>query len=54
MKAAKRNEDLLPVIADIRASGAHSLRQIAAELNSRSITAARGGQWSAIQVQRVL
>jgi DNA invertase Pin-like site-specific DNA recombinase len=54
MRRAKRNEDLLPVIADIQASGAHSLRQIARELNKRSITTARGGEWSAVQVQRVL
>jgi DNA invertase Pin-like site-specific DNA recombinase len=54
MRRAKRNEDLLPVIGDIQASGAHSLRQIARELNKRSITTARGGEWSAVQVQRVL
>jgi DNA invertase Pin-like site-specific DNA recombinase len=52
--AAKRNEDLLPVIEEIRGSGVSTLRTIAAELNSRGITAPRSGQWSAVQVQRVL
>ncbi len=31
-----------------------SLRQIAAFLNERGITTPRGGQWSAVQVQRVM
>ena len=52
--AAKRNEDLLPVIEDIRESGITTLRRIAAELNARGITTPRSGQWSAVQVQRVL
>ncbi len=52
--AAKRREDLLPVIEDIRAAGETSLRQIAAALNTRGITTARGGEWSAVQVQRIL
>jgi DNA invertase Pin-like site-specific DNA recombinase len=52
--AAKRNEDLLPVIGDIRGSGITTLRKIAAELNARGITTPRSGQWSAVQVQRVL
>ncbi len=51
--AAKRNEDLLPVIEEIRKNGSTSLRQIAAELNNRGITTPRGGLWSAIQVRRV-
>jgi DNA invertase Pin-like site-specific DNA recombinase len=53
-KASKRNEDLLPVIEDIRATGAVSLREIAAGLNERGITTPRGGEWSAVQVQRVI
>jgi DNA invertase Pin-like site-specific DNA recombinase len=52
--AAKRNEDLLPVIADIRQAGRTSPRQIADSLNERGITAARGGAWSSVQVRRVL
>lgn len=52
-KAASRAADLDPIIADIRASGAVTLRQVAAELNERGIPAPRGGAWSAVQVQRV-
>jgi DNA invertase Pin-like site-specific DNA recombinase len=53
-KAAKRAGDLLPVIESVKASGATSLHQIAAGLNMRGIRTARGGQWSAVQVRRVL
>lgn len=52
--AMARAQDLTPVIAEIRASGATSLRQIAAELDARGIRTARGHTWSAVQVQRVL
>ena len=52
-KAVARTADLEPIIADIRAGGAVTLRQIAAELNERSIPAPRGGAWSPVQVQRV-
>jgi DNA invertase Pin-like site-specific DNA recombinase len=52
--AINRAADLLPIIADIRVGGAASLRAVAAELNSRGIPSARGGDWSAIQVERVL
>jgi DNA invertase Pin-like site-specific DNA recombinase len=34
--------------------GTVTLRAIAAELNLRTVDAPRGGQWSAVQVQRVL
>ena len=53
-KAKGRAVDLAPTIADLRASGATSLREIAAGLNERGIPTARGGEWSAVQVQRVL
>lgn len=56
-KSAKANEraaGIMGVIEEIRASGAASLRQIAAALNDRGIPTARGGQWSAVQVARVL
>jgi DNA invertase Pin-like site-specific DNA recombinase len=45
---------LMPVIADIKAEGAETLREIAAELNSRGHETPRGGEWSAVQVKRVL
>lgn len=51
---AKRNEDLFPVIEDIRAAGLTNPRQIAEGLNQRGITAARGGAWSAVQIRRIL
>lgn len=56
-KATTRAADLLPVIEDIRRAHAGdglSLRQIAADLNARGISASRGGAWSAVQVKRVL
>lgn len=53
-KAATRANDLLPVIHSAQANGASSLRQIADVLNERGIKTARGGEWSAVQVQRVL
>ena len=51
--AQRRAADLLPIIADLRAEGAVSLREIAAGLNERGIPAARGGEWSAVQVSRL-
>jgi DNA invertase Pin-like site-specific DNA recombinase len=52
--AHARAADLAPVIQDIRATGAQSLRAIAKELNGRGITAPRGGEWSAAQVRAVI
>jgi hypothetical protein len=46
--------DIAPIVADIKAKGARSLREIAAGLNERGIPTARGGEWSAVQVQRVM
>ncbi len=51
--AAKRREDLLPVIAELRRNGAVSLRAIAGRLNGAGLTTARGGQWTATQVSRL-
>ena len=53
-KATSRAADLAPIVANLRANGATSLRDLAAGLNARGITTARGGEWSAVQVQRVL
>jgi DNA invertase Pin-like site-specific DNA recombinase len=53
-RAQGRAADLAPVIEELRAAGAVSLRQIAAGLNAKGITAARGGLWSREQVRRVL
>ena len=46
--------NIAPIIAELRAGGATSLQDIAAGLNQRGITTARGGTWSARQVARVL
>lgn len=53
-KAAKLVEHLVPVLAHIREEGATSLRTIAAQLNSRGIETPRGGEWSAVQVKRMM
>jgi Recombinase-like helix-turn-helix domain len=44
-------DSLMPFICD---KGAATLRQIAAHLNAEGIQTARGGAWSAAQVQRVM
>lgn len=51
--ADNRATDLRPIIAEIRAAGARSLRQIAEALNERDILTAKGGRWSAVQVSRI-
>jgi hypothetical protein len=38
----------------LKAAGAVSLRQIAAGLNGKGIRTARAGEWSAMQVKRIL
>ena len=53
-QAAKGRAQVLPVIAEIQGQGISTLRAIAAELNDREIDAPRGGQWGAVQVQRIL
>ncbi len=53
-KANDRAGELASTITELREAGAMSLRQIAAGLNERGIPTARGGKWSAVQVQRVL
>ncbi len=53
--AHKRANDLLPVIAKAKESGARTLREIADKLNEwgTPTVSKRGGRWSAVQVQRV-
>jgi hypothetical protein len=46
--------NVLPVIASIKASGITSLRAIAAELNTRRVDTVRGGEWTAVQVDRIV
>jgi DNA invertase Pin-like site-specific DNA recombinase len=53
-RAEQRAADLAPLIADLRRAGASSLRELAAGLNGSGIPTARGGGWTAAQVQRLL
>jgi DNA invertase Pin-like site-specific DNA recombinase len=46
--------NVLPVIRQIQASGASTLRAVADALNARGIHTARGGQWYAATVRNVL
>jgi hypothetical protein len=47
-------ENTLPVVRQIQAAGATSLRQIAGALIARGIPTARGGTWNAMQVRNLL
>ncbi|MBR0995230.1 recombinase family protein [Bradyrhizobium japonicum] len=53
-RANARAADLGPTIAELRAAGKTSLRAIAQGLNEAGIAAPRSGNWSAVQVQRLL
>ena len=54
-KASRRAADLLPIIADLRASGVTTLGGLAHALTERGIPTARGAAvWSPMQVSRVL
>jgi DNA invertase Pin-like site-specific DNA recombinase len=53
-RADARATDLQPAIESARAAGAESLRAIARYLNEQGIPTARGGEWSAVQVARVM
>ena len=53
-QADERAALLVGTIGEIQAEGKTSLHQIAAALNARGITTAKGGKWQAVQVQRVM
>jgi DNA invertase Pin-like site-specific DNA recombinase len=54
-RADSRAADIAPIIKELQAAGATSLRQLADGLNDAGIPTARGdGEWSAVQVARVL
>jgi DNA invertase Pin-like site-specific DNA recombinase len=53
-EAKARAEALRPVLDELKAKGVTSLRTIASALNDRGIKTARGGEWTAMQVARVL
>jgi DNA invertase Pin-like site-specific DNA recombinase len=46
--------NVVPVIRQVQASGATSLRSVAAVLTARGVPTARGGDWNAAQVANVL
>jgi len=46
--------DILPMIEEKQRQGATSLREIAAALNAEGAPAPRGGEWSSVQVMRLL
>ena len=53
--ASARARDLAPIITELRAQGAQSLREIATALMDRGIPTARGGnEWTPAAVARVL
>ncbi len=52
--ADRHARDLAPVVADIRAGGATSLRAIAAEMNARGMLTRRGGRWHVSTVLNLL
>ena len=53
-KANQHAADLRRYVEKIQDAGAHSLREIADALNERGLLTPRGGEWSAVQVQRLL
>jgi DNA invertase Pin-like site-specific DNA recombinase len=52
--ADRHAANVLPIIREVRKSGATTLRDIAAALNARGVHTARGGQWHATSVKNVL
>ena len=52
--AAKRSEEMLPLIRELNAKGAVSLQEIAAGLNAAGLQTLRGSPWTVIQVRRLL
>jgi hypothetical protein len=53
-QADTRARALALVIAEIRATGVHSYRGIAAELDAHGIPTARSGRWAATQVRDIV
>ncbi len=52
--ADRHASDPAPVVADIRAGGATSLRAIASKLNARGMLTRRGGRWHVSTVMSLL
>ncbi len=47
-------KNVAPIIREIQSSGVASHRGIARSLNARGVATARGGEWSAVQVDSIL
>jgi DNA invertase Pin-like site-specific DNA recombinase len=52
--AQKRAWDLMPIVKELRAAGAHSPLALLEALNTRGIPAPRGGRWRSSQLHRLL
>jgi hypothetical protein len=48
------SQRVLPIIREIEKAGATSFNAIAAKLNERNVSTARGGRWTHVQVGAVL
>ena len=53
-EADRAASNVLPIIAEIRRSGATTLRAVAEALNARGVPTPRGGRWHATSVRNVL
>ncbi len=53
-QADQHAANILPIINQIKGTGATSLRQIATSLNLRGVKTPRGGEWEAKAVKRVI
>jgi DNA invertase Pin-like site-specific DNA recombinase len=53
-EADRAASNVLPIIAEIRKSGAATLRAIAEALNARGVSTPRGGRWHAMSVRNAL
>jgi DNA invertase Pin-like site-specific DNA recombinase len=53
-EANRAANNVLPIIAEIRKSGATTLRAVAEALNARGIPTPRGGRWHAMSVRNAL
>jgi DNA invertase Pin-like site-specific DNA recombinase len=53
-EADRAASDVLPIIAEIKKSGACTLRAIADPLNARGVPTPRGGRWHAASVRNAL
>jgi DNA invertase Pin-like site-specific DNA recombinase len=53
-EADRAANNVLPIITEIRKSGASTLRAIAEALNARGVPTPRGGRWYAMSVRNVM